>query len=86
MFKRVLFKIDGIKSVMLGPDFITINKEIDTETNDWEILKPQIFSTITEFFETNLPVIKIDSNEKVDNSEDSEVVQAIKELLDTKIR
>lgn len=70
---------------MFGPDFISINKSSNSETNEWDILKPQIFSTITDFFETNLPVIN-QSFFKNSSENDSEIVIAIKELLDTKIR
>ncbi|KAK9888268.1 hypothetical protein WA026_000531 [Henosepilachna vigintioctopunctata] len=83
---KLLFRIEGVKSVFLGPDFITVTK-IDDEV-EWKILKPEIFATIMDFFVSGLPVLK-DAEPNSDtqiNEDDSEVVQMIKELLDTRIR
>ncbi|CAH0564709.1 unnamed protein product [Brassicogethes aeneus] len=83
---KLLFRIEGVKSVFLGPEFITITK-IDDEV-DWKILKPEIFATIMDFFASNLPILN-DATPNSDtqiNDDDSEIVQMIKELLDTRIR
>ena len=73
---------------MLGPDFITVNRD-SSQVDDWEILKPQIFAAINDFYLSNLPVI-LKKNNSCDEpgtaTPDSEVVEAIKELLDSKIR
>lgn len=52
---KVLFRIDGVKSVFLGPDFITITKTDDEI--EWKLLKPEIFATIMDFFASGLPVL-----------------------------
>lgn len=52
---KLLFRIDGVKSVFLGPDFITITKTDDEV--EWKIIKPEIFATIMDFFASNLPVL-----------------------------
>ncbi|XP_060521803.1 NFU1 iron-sulfur cluster scaffold homolog, mitochondrial-like [Cylas formicarius] len=83
---KLLFRIDGVKSVFLGPDFITISKA-DDET-EWKILKPEIFATIMDFFASGLPVLsegKPNSDTQI-HEDDDETVQMIKELLDTRIR
>ncbi|CAG0886450.1 unnamed protein product, partial [Cyprideis torosa] len=92
-----LLRIDGVKSVFFGPDFITVTKKED-ETAEWQILKPEIFATIMDFFASGLPVIK--EGEEGDSitkkagdysgvefkEEDRETVALIQELLDTRIR
>ncbi|KAI4872023.1 hypothetical protein NFI96_023799 [Prochilodus magdalenae] len=84
---RHLFRIDGVKSVFLGPDFITI-----TKTNsdvEWKVIKPDVFATIMDFFTSGLPVVNEDAAQSADTApsdDDDEVVAMIKELLDTRIR
>uniref|UniRef100_A0A452F0U7 NFU1 iron-sulfur cluster scaffold homolog, mitochondrial n=1 Tax=Capra hircus TaxID=9925 RepID=A0A452F0U7_CAPHI len=43
---RQLFRIEGVKSVFFGPDFITVTKE--NEELDWNLLKPDIYETPLE--------------------------------------
>lgn len=83
---RKLFTIDGVSAVMLGPDFLTIEKNIDL---DWSILKPEIFSMLSDFLSTGEPVI--DANAELESDvefcdDDDEVVSMIKELIFTRIR
>ncbi|KAM9391936.1 NFU1 iron-sulfur cluster scaffold homolog, mitochondrial [Pholidichthys leucotaenia] len=84
---RQLFRIDGVKSVFLGPDFITITK-LDANM-EWKVIKPDVFAAIMDFFTSGLPVVNEDSKPSADTApsdEDDEVVAMIKELLDTRIR
>ncbi|KAJ3604221.1 hypothetical protein NHX12_028962 [Muraenolepis orangiensis] len=84
---RQLFRIDGVKSVFLGPDFITITKS-DADVQ-WKVIKPDVFAAIMDFFTTGLPVVNEDSAPSPDTApsdDDDEVVSMIKELLDTRIR
>ncbi|XP_034548867.1 NFU1 iron-sulfur cluster scaffold homolog, mitochondrial [Notolabrus celidotus] len=84
---RQLFRIDGVKSVFLGPDFITISKADDSM--EWRLIKPDVFAAIMDFFTTGLPVVNEDSQPSADTApsdDDDEVVAMIKELLDTRIR
>ncbi|KAK2577466.1 hypothetical protein KPH14_003568 [Odynerus spinipes] len=83
---KMLFRIEGVKSVFFGPDFITITKT--DEDMEWGVLKPEIFATIMDFFASGLPVLN-ESQPSADtqiNEDDDEIVQMIKELLDTRIR
>ena len=87
---RKLFQIDGVRSVMFGSDFITITKQEDAV---WQLMKPDIYSTIMDFFSTGQPVLLDDDTaqaaahpDTLAQPEDSEVVSLIKELLDTRIR
>lgn len=84
---RQLFRIDGVKSVFFGQDFITITKA-DAEM-EWKVIKPDVFAAIMDFFTSGLPVVNEDSTPNPDTApsdEDDEVVAMIKELLDTRIR
>ncbi|KAL1123524.1 hypothetical protein AAG570_002601 [Ranatra chinensis] len=83
---KLLFRIEGVKAVFFGPEFITVTR-VDEET-DWKTLKPEVFATIMDFFATGLPIlseVKPHDDTQI-NEDDSETVQIIKELLDTRIR
>ncbi|GAB1291030.1 NFU1 iron-sulfur cluster scaffold homolog, mitochondrial [Apodemus speciosus] len=95
---RQLFRIEGVKSVFFGPDFITVTKasidqrttyKSDTENEelDWNLLKPDIYATIMDFFASGLPLVTEETpSGEAGSEEDDEVVAMIKELLDTRIR
>ncbi|CAG9806870.1 unnamed protein product [Chironomus riparius] len=82
---KLIFRIEGVRSVFFGGDFITVTKQEEAE---WGVLKPEIFAVIMDFFASGLPIV----HERKDNAvteigeEDDEVVAMIKELLDTRIR
>ncbi|CAG8683657.1 11368_t:CDS:1 [Ambispora leptoticha] len=82
---KQLFRIKGVRGVFFGPDFITISKDQDTP---WQLMKPDIYANIMDFFATGQPVVtegQPPSDTEIQEG-DSEVVQMIKELLDTRIR
>jgi NFU1 iron-sulfur cluster scaffold homolog, mitochondrial len=84
---KELFKLDEIKGVFFGRDFITITKN----TNGvWNVMKPQVFSAILDFYSTNLPVLQEFSEDHISDTTildtDDEVVATIKELMETRIR
>lgn len=84
---RQLFKIDGVKGVFFGPDFITVTKS--GEEVDWQVLKPDIFANIMDFFASQQPILSGEEEPSATNdteSDDNETVTMIKELLDTRIR
>merc|ERR1719328_675739 len=85
---KLLFRIEGVKGVFFGPDFIVVTK-YDDENYDWKVMKPEIFATIMDFFTSGLPVVNADvetltATEVYDDDDDT--VAMIKELLDTRIR
>lgn len=85
---KLLFRIDGVKAVFFGPDFITVTKA-DDELLEWKVLKPEIFATIMDFFSSGLPIVNEDAKPAVDTEifdDDDDTVAMIKELLDTRIR
>ncbi|XP_012231761.1 NFU1 iron-sulfur cluster scaffold homolog, mitochondrial-like [Linepithema humile] len=84
---KMLFRVEGVKAVFFGPDFITITK-LDEDV-EWKLLKPEVFANIMDFFASGLPIMDETSQPAADtqiNAEDDEIVQMIKELLDTRIR
>lgn len=82
-----LFSVDGIKSIMFGSNFITIEK-LNNDLN-WSLLKPEIFSILTEYLTNGTPIITEGhelTNDMEINDDDDEVVSMIKELIFTRIR
>ncbi|KAF9898457.1 hypothetical protein BX616_004004 [Lobosporangium transversale] len=86
---KKLFQIDGVRGVFFGPDFLTITKDQDAV---WQLMKPDIYSAIMDFFASGQPIISESAEGAETHSDtmiledDSETVQMIKELLDTRIR
>ena len=73
-----------MKGVFLGGDFVAVTKE---ESLDWFALKPSILAGIMEHFASGMPVVEADENAgEASDEEDDEVVQQIKQLLDTRVR
>ncbi len=83
-----LFTIDGITGVFLGSDFISVTKD----DADWSRVKPAVLGAIMDHFLSGLPVIEDDNSlNTIDDDEffdkaDSETVEIIKELLDSRVR
>lgn len=80
-----LFRVDGISSVFLGPDFVTVTKREDVS---WSVLRPEIFEAILEFYTSEEPVLleSLPDSDTTIRPEDDEVVAMIKELLETRIK
>ncbi len=85
-----LFQVDGVGGVFLGNDFVTVTKSADRE---WHVLKPALLGVIMEHFTANRPILLDDraaggeaAGGDVAEGEDSEIVQQIKELLETRVR
>jgi Fe-S cluster biogenesis protein NfuA len=81
-----LFALPGVARVFLGGDFITVTK---TDEIAWQSLKPQVLGAIMEHFVAGRPVIEGGNNDDLEEDTDpadQEVVDQIKELLDTRVR
>jgi Fe-S cluster biogenesis protein NfuA len=78
-----LFSLPEVGGVFLGGDFITVTKADDS---DWFHLKPAVLAAIMEHFTAGLPVVTGSSDAPADKAEDNEIVSAIKELLETRVR
>lgn len=82
-----LFQIDGVTGVFFATDFIAVTKD----EADWQHLKPAILGVIMEHYISGQPVVMGGGDDIVDEDEffdeaDLEVVDTIKELLDTRVR
>lgn len=82
-----LFQIDGVTGVFLGGDFISVTKS----EGEWQHLKPALLGAIMEHYMSGAPAVtnETEAGSESDggaNSEDSEIVVTIKELLDTRVR
>ncbi len=80
-----LFALPGVARVFLGSDFVTVTKNDLTE---WQSLRPQVLGAIMEHFVAGRAVIEGqgDAADEDVAAEDQEVVDQIKELLDTRVR
>ena len=80
-------ELPGVGGVFLAPDFISVTK---TE-GEWQRLRPAVLGVVTEFFLSGAPPIVEGGAEAVAAGEffdpaDAETVEAIKELIETRVR
>ncbi len=82
---QALFQLPGVARVFLGGDFVTITKADGAE---WQALRPQVLGAIMEHFVAGRPVMEgaTDALDEDVAPEDREIVEQIKELLDTRVR
>lgn len=79
-----LFEVEGVSAVFFGRDFITITKSVEKE---WHVMKPALLGAIMEHFTAGRPVMAETAEAAAESAEDDdEVVQQIKELLETRVR
>ncbi|HZV20503.1 MAG TPA: NifU family protein [Hyphomicrobiales bacterium] len=82
-----LFALDGIKGVFLGSDFISVTKG----DGEWQHLKPAVLGAIMEHYLSGEPVLLGEAANGAAVSEDyapedAEIVETIKELIETRVR
>lgn len=82
---KELFQVDGVKSVYLGNDFVTVTKYAE---HHWMHVKTRVFSALMDFYQTGQPAVSqvaiVTDTTILDD--DDEVVAMIKELLESRIR
>lgn len=82
-----LFAVNGVAGVFFGTDFVTVTK---ADSVEWDHIKPAILGAIMEHFQSGQPVMAGDSAVASGHADhegpDEEVVNQIKELLDTRVR
>ena len=80
---RALFETPDVARVFFGSDFISITKR----DSDWKHLKPQLLAVIMEHFTKGLPLMEGGALESEESTgTDSEIVEQIKELIETRVR
>jgi len=82
---RKLFAVDGVNRVFYGHDHISVGKKEDAE---WNILKPEVFSTIQEHFQSEEALFTDEppAEDTMIKDDDPPVIIAIKEILETRVR
>jgi len=83
-----IFAVSGVAGVFFGNDFVTVTKE---EAVEWDHIKPAILGAVMEHYQSGLPVMADDgsapaSGHAEHTGEDAEIVDQIKELLDSRVR
>jgi Fe-S cluster biogenesis protein NfuA len=87
---QALFELGDVSGVFFGPDFITVTK--GEGSADWPELKAPILGAIMQHYMAGAPILHgedpvgTDPIETDDDPEDADIVEQIKELLDTRIR
>jgi Fe-S cluster biogenesis protein NfuA len=82
---QAIFAVDGVTGVFLGADFVTVTK---ADPVDWAHVKPAILGAIMEHFQSGRPAIEGEAAEAHASHDgaDGEIVDQIKQLLDTRVR
>jgi len=83
-----LFEIQGVEGVFFGGDFLAVTK---ADADEWQHIKPAILGAVMEHFMSGQPILEDDAapgdaaSEEFDE-DDAEIVETIKELLETRVR
>ena len=82
-----LFDIPNVGGVFFGSDFVSITKS----DGDWQQIKPAVLGAIMEHFISGAPLLAGDAAAQGDGDEffeakDSETVELIKDLIETRVR
>jgi len=80
---RNILSINGVTSIFLGEDFLSVNKE---DKNNWDDMQHIIISYINEYYaEGNKCIVdKLDQNNSEENL--NEIEKKIIHILETKVR
>ena len=82
-----IFGFPWAESVMIGPNFVAVNKQ---DWVDWEIIQEPLAQILLEHVQSNEPIIKQDLDDSLDENsvleDDSEEVKLIKNILNNHIR
>jgi len=79
-----IFSINGVASIFLGEDFISVNKN---ENADWEDIKHIVISLINEYYQSGKNFVIDKSYDQKENTESLiEIEKQIINILETKIR
>ena len=62
---EAIFKIEGVKSVFFGSDYVTFTKQDDEI--DWRLVKPEIFASIMDFYNTGLPILRENAQDNLNS-------------------
>ena len=80
---RNILSINGVESIFLGDDFLSVNKN---EKIEWEDIKHIVISLINEFYSSNKDVILDKISKKVVGKKYQEIEKQIINILEKKIK
>ncbi len=88
-----LFGLGDVTGVFFGSDFVSVTIAPGC---DWSDVKPEVLSVLLDHFSANMPLFKPGSAGDIsvppeaeaftDNPEDAEIVEQIRDLIDTRVR
>ncbi|MBV8107091.1 MAG: NifU family protein [Hyphomicrobiales bacterium] len=82
---RALMELPGVSGVFFANDFISVTKT----DGEWQHLRPAVLGVVTEFFLSGAPLIEgaeAAATGEFFDPKDAETVEAIKELIETRVR
>jgi Fe-S cluster biogenesis protein NfuA len=81
-----LFAVPGVSRVMFGADFISVTQD----GGEWQHVKPAVLGAIMEHFMAGWPLVsssdEAPASDEFFEPEHADLVETIKELLDSRIR
>lgn len=86
-----LFEVDGVQSVFLGPDFVTVTKQ---DRVQWNHVKPVILGALADHLTARLPILTNNDGGHAAGAtpldeydpDDRAIVEQIIELIETRVR
>lgn len=82
-----LFKINGVKSIMLSPSTVTITK---LSQFDWQVLKPSVELVLSQFIDSGIPVVRpgiVQTSIPIDDSrKDTDIETKIRSLISERVQ
>lgn len=82
-----IFAVSGVAGVFFGNDFVTVTK---SDAVEWDHIKPAILGAIMEHYQSGQPIVNAggeqSSGHAEHSGENSEIVDQIKDLLDSRVR
>ena len=81
-----IFALPGVARVFLGGDFVTVTKN---DAISWSSLKPQVLAAIVDHYTSGRPMMEGEAEDVLVEEvlpEDQDIVDQIRELLDTRVR
>ena len=78
-----IFSVNGVESIFLGDDFLSVNKN---EKTNWEDIKHIVISLINEFYSDGKDLILGKISKSDDKKDFKEIEKKIIKILETKIK
>ena len=84
-FIKNLLNLDGVELVLVSDNFLSVKKN---DKISWDSLRPSIVSSLNDYFQNNKnPIVSSIGEDTTKNKiEDNEIIEQIKNVLDTKVK